>query len=84
MLEPKLTGIYNFVIKILNKTKQEKALALITNLLDLVQYTLTTNKTPLLDLIPTTPVTYNKNLPQELIQTIAKKIKKNAQRQRKF
>ena len=56
--------------------KQEEVLVLTTNLLDFIQRTLATYKTPLLNLILTTPVIYNKNPLQELIRTTAKKIEK--------
>ena len=62
MLLFKLLGIYDLTIETVDKTKEVEALALKINLLDLIQRTLTIYKTPSLDLIPATPITYNKNL----------------------
>jgi hypothetical protein len=76
LLEPKLAGMYDLAIEILNETKQEEALALTTNLLNLVQHTLATYETPSLDLLPITPVACNENLPKELIRTAAEKFEK--------
>ena len=58
----KLLGIYDLIIEIVNEIKEVEALTLKINLLDLVQHTLTIYKTLSLDLIPATPITYNKNL----------------------